>query len=228
MQQDILLYTNTNDFRHDVTSFAAGKVTSFFEQLKWNVLHTEDSTVFHQDSLNKFTAIVFLLTSGDVLDSTGRECLAQYVEDGGGLITVHTGTFTEPGWNWWQEKIGARFTGHPPGDSAKLLIENRSHPATRHIDDNIWMICDEIYSFDRNPRHKVSVLVSVDESSYNVDNNEWFPEVNLRMGDHPLVWCCNAGRGRIFQTALGHGENMYNDPVFMEHLKGAVLWASGI
>jgi len=71
------------------------------------------------------------------------------------------------------------------------------------------------------------VLVSIDEKSYNIDENIWFKNVNIVMGDHPLVWCRSIGSGRSFHTALGHTLEIYDNKTFRKHLAGAVLWAAG-
>jgi uncharacterized protein len=72
------------------------------------------------------------------------------------------------------------------------------------------------------------VLISIDEFSYEVDDNGWFDDVNQRMGDHPMVWHRNAGKGRIFQTALGHPAELYSDPLFIKHIHGAIVWTAGM
>ena len=70
------------------------------------------------------------------------------------------------------------------------------------------------------------MLASIDESSYDVDDNRWFPGVRQRMGDHPLIWCHEYDGGRAFQTALGHTPESYADPIFIAHLEGAIRWAA--
>jgi uncharacterized protein len=87
---------------------------------------------------------------------------------------------------------------------------------------------DEFYSFDRNPRNEVHVLISIDESSYDLTNNPWFEGMDLEMGDHPLVWCREYEGGRVIQTSLGHDVEKYDDPSFRQHLVGAVKWAAAI
>ena len=91
---------------------------------------------------------------------------------------------------------------------------------------SVWLLEDEWYSFDRNPRSNVEVLISIDEASYEVDDNPWFEGVEQRMGDHPLVWYREVGRGRVFQTALGHRPELYADPLFLMHLAGAAEWTA--
>lgn len=76
---------------------------------------------------------------------------------------------------------------------------------------------DEHYTFDHNPRSDVEVLVSLDESSYEVGEHA--------MGDHPIVWQHDYEGGRAFYTALGHTRESYDDPFFRQHLAEAIAWA---
>jgi len=87
---------------------------------------------------------------------------------------------------------------------------------------------DEFYTFDRNPRlnTNLAILVSIDEKSYNITENPWFKNVNLVMVDHPLIWCQQVGKGRSFQTALGHTPEIYDNSLFRKHLTGAIQWAA--
>ncbi len=57
--------------------------------------------------------MVFLSTSGDVLDPSGRAALEAYVRGGGGFVGVHSAADTEYGWPFYGELVGARFAGHP-------------------------------------------------------------------------------------------------------------------
>ncbi|MCC5929432.1 MAG: ThuA domain-containing protein [Cyclobacteriaceae bacterium] len=224
----IAVITKTDGYRHDNIPVAVEALKKMASENNWDLFHTEDSLYFTSANLDTLDLIIFLQTIGDIFNETQQQDIQAFVEKGGGLLTIHSGTITENDWPWYMSLIGAKFTGHPPTQKGTLIIENREHPATSFLPDSIWTIVDEWYSFDRNPREDVHVLVSIDESSYDVDNNEWFPGINQRMGDHPMVWHQYAGEGRVFQTALGHTEELYSDPLFLQHINGAIEWTAGI
>lgn len=224
---NIAAISKTADFRHDNIPVAAVALQKMATENNWNLVHTEDPAHFSATSLDTLDLVIFLQTTGDIFNDSQRKAIQAYVENGGGLLTIHTGTVTENNWPWFTKMMGATFIGHPPVQEGKLIVEDRTHPATSFLPDSIWIIEDEWYSFDRNPRSEVNVLISIDESSYDVDNNEWFPGAQQRMGDHPLVWYRYAGKGRVFQTALGHPKEIYSDPLFLKHIKGAILWTAG-
>ncbi|WP_338701753.1 ThuA domain-containing protein [Streptomyces sp. Q6] len=211
----VLTYTRTTDYRHDSIPHAVATL----RRLGLAVRHTEDPDVF-ADALGERPAVVVLLsTSGDVLTDAGRERLAAYVDGGGGFVGVHAAACTEYGWPYYGRLLGARFTRHPAYQPGRLLVTDRTHPATRHLGER-WEFTDEWYDFHADPRAAdpaVRVLASADESSY---------EGAGMGGEHPLVWCRAQGAGRVFYTALGHADAAYDDPDFRAHLLGGIEWAA--
>ncbi|MCX5562552.1 ThuA domain-containing protein [Streptomyces sp. NBC_00038] len=208
--RQILVYTATAAYRH--ASIPAG-VAAFRE------LGAEHGFVVHATeeplrSLDGYDAVVFLSTSGEVLDEPGRSALLEHVAGGGGFLGVHSAACTEYEWPAYGELLGARFAGHPPVQPAVLTVD-RSHPATAHLPRQ-WHWTDEWYDF-RAPPSDVTVLATVDETTY----------TGGCMGaDHPLVWYRHHGRGRSFYTALGHAPEAYADPAFRAHLLGALRCAA--
>ncbi len=227
---NVLVFTRTAGFYHDAKPNAMKALYEIAHDHQWRITFTEDSTMFTEKELSKYNAVVFLLTTGNnLLNDEGRLALQHYVEGGGGFVGIHTATDTEYKWAWYETLVGAHFLGHPPVHEAKLTIENRNHPATICFGADTVKWTDEFYSFDRNPRKNsnVKVLVSIDEKSYNIDENLWFKDVNIVMGDHPLIWCQNIGSGRSFHSALGHLAELYDNDMFRKHVTGAILWAAG-
>jgi uncharacterized protein len=225
---NIAVMTKTGDFRHGNIPVAVEALQQMATQNKWKLFHTEDSLYFSPASLDTLDLVIFLQTTDDIFGADQQQAIQAFVENGGGLLTLHTGTVTENNWDWYMEMMGARFIGHPPVQKGRLIIEDRTHPATSFLPDSIWIIEDEWYSFDRNPRSDVNVLISIDESSYDMGNNDLAEGAGLRMGDHPMVWYRYAGKGRVFQTALGHPAELYSDPLFLKHIHGAIVWTAGM
>ncbi|MGC4971410.1 ThuA domain-containing protein [Streptomyces sp. DT199] len=212
MAPRLLVLTRTTGYRHDSipAGIAALRTLGDFE-----VHATEDPAALEQ-SLDDHAAVVFLSTSGEILTPAGRERLAAYVEAGGGFVGVHAAACTECDWPYYGELLGARFARHPLHQPGKAVVEDHDHPATRHL-PAVWEFTDEWYDFRTNPRGSVRVLATADESSY---------EGGGMGADHPLVWCRDHGRGRVFYTALGHAPEAYEDPAFRAHLLGGITWAA--
>ncbi|MCF8362558.1 MAG: ThuA domain-containing protein [Prolixibacteraceae bacterium] len=218
-KMNILVFSKTAGYRHDCIEDATTVLKELANKQNWHIDATEDSLVFTPNNLKKYDVVIFLQTTNDILNNEQQEAFENHIENGGSLVTIHSGTVTEYDWPWYEKAIGAYFTGHPPVQSGKVIIEDRNHPSTKHFSDSVWVIEDEWYSFDRNPRDDVHVLMSIDENSYEFKNAE------QRMGDHPLVWYKKVGKGRVFQTALGHESELYQNELFQKHLIGAIEWA---
>lgn len=210
----ILVFSKTTGFRHD--SIPAG--VEAFERLGvehgFAVEASEGLHSFRKGRLARYDAIVFLSTSGAVLDEDGREALVEYMEGGGNWLGVHGASTTEYDWPYFGELVGAWFDRHPSIQPAVMTVEDVDHPATAHLGPN-WTRTDEWYAFRRNPRADVRVLLSVDESGY---------EGGTMGADHPIAWCREFAGGRSFYTALGHADEAYRDLLFQQHLLGALNW----
>ena len=146
-------------------------------------------------------AVVFLLTSGDVLDPPQEAALQRYVEGGGGFVGVHSAANTETHWPFFGRLLGARFRGHPAVQVATVVVTDGAHPATRGLPHR-QRRTDEWYAFRANPRPHVHVLLRVDEHTYR-------PGAFAMGRDHPIAWTQRIGAGRSFFTALGHAAATY-------------------
>lgn len=223
---NILAFSKTAGYRHGAIPQSLVALGQLGVQNNWKITATEEGEIFTPENLSTFDLVIFVHTTKDILEEDQQEALQNYVETGGGLLALHTGADTEYDWPWYVEAIGGSFVGHPPSQEGKLIIEDRSHPATEHFPDSTWIVTDEWYSFDRNPRKNVHVLISIDENSYDVDDDRWFEGAKQRMDDHPLVWYKEVGKGKVFQTALGHEPELYHNPLFLKHLEGAISWTA--
>jgi len=163
--------------------------------------------------------VVFLSTTGDVLDERQQAAFERFIRAGKGFVGVHSATDTEYEWAWYGGLVGAYFKAHPAIQSASMVVENASHPATSHL-SSPWTRTDEWYGFRVNPRAKVNVLLSLDEQTYD-------PGEGAMDGDHPIAWFHEYDGGRAFYTALGHTRESYAEPDFLAHLEGGIEWASG-
>lgn len=223
---NLLFFYKTNGYRHAAIPNAIKAFAEISHEQGWTSVFTDDSTFFNHKDLSKYDAVVFLLTTEDVLGKPEQEAFEKYIRDGGAFVGVHSATNTEYDWPWFGQLIGAYFVGHPPVQDGLLHIEDRAHPSTTCFERDTIRWNDEWYTYDKNPRDSVNVLISIDESSYNTDHNPWF-EGELAMGDHPLAWYHIYDGGRVFQTSLGHRPELYDDPLFRKHLIGGVEWAIG-
>lgn len=214
---DVLIFSRTTGFRHDSIEDGIAAIEALGAANGFRVEATEDPSRFTDPDLAAFAVVVFLNTTGDVLDDPRQEAFMRFVRSGGGFVGVHSASDTEHGWPWYGELLGAFFAGHPPVQEATIHVENRTHPSTADLPAQ-WVRTDEWYNFDRNPRLNVQVLATLDESTYSGGT----------MGaDHPIAWYHEFEGGRSWYTAGGHTLASYAEEPFRGHLLGGILWAAG-
>ena len=182
---------------------------------------TEDPAAFTADRLRGYRAVVFLSTTGDVLDRPQEEAFEAYIRAGGGFAGVHAATDTEYGWEWFGRLVGGRFATHPPVQPAVVRVEDRTHRSTRMLPAE-WRRTDEWYSFRENPRAGgVHVLATLDETTFD-------PGKAAMGADHPICWCRPFEGGRSWYTAGGHTKESFAEPLFRQHLAEGIAWAAGL
>lgn len=212
----VLVFSKTAGFRHDSIPAAVAAVKELGARNNFVVDATEDTAAFNDKGLRGYRAVVFLLTTGDVLDAGQQAAFERYIRGGGGYVGVHSASDTEYGWAWYGGLVGAYFQSHPAVQTATVRLEDRRHPSTETLPDP-WVRKDEWYNVRPNPRGKVRVLARLDESTY----------AGGTMGDHPVAWCHDYEGGRAWYTAGGHTAESYSEPKFLEHLLGGVKYAAG-
>lgn len=227
----VLVYSRTAGFRHASIEAGIAAIGQLGAEGNFTVDASEDPATFSAANLAQYRVIVFLNTTLTVLDTEAqRQALVGFIANGGGWVGLHSAADTEHEWPWYLELVGAQFRSHPPQQPGRFIVEDMTHPSTAHL-PNPWTLFDEFYSFNRNPRGQVRVLLSIDEGSYEPNPNTSctpdqpnFPQgYNGRMGDHPMAWCHDRLGGRAWYTALGHEIYLYETPEFRQHVLNGIL-----
>lgn len=211
-QRSIVVFTKAAGFRHDSIGPAAEVLRSRLTSSGAAVQVTEDAGVFDAGRLGSVDVVVFLSTTGDVLDDGQQAALESWVTGGGGWVGIHAALDAEYEWPFYESLAGAWFQSHPPVQAATVRVEQRGHPATAHLPTS-WERTDEWYDLRRNPRPGVRVLATVDESTY---------DGGVTGTDHPIAWCDTIGRGNTFTTAMGHTTESWSEPAFVDHVLGGI------
>ena len=140
----ILVFTKTKAYRHKNISDGVRALREIGLG-KYVVEQTEDAGVFTTKNLNRFAAVVFLSTTGDVLNTEQQNAFEQYIHAGGGYVGIHAAADTEYEWPWYGQLIGAWFKDHtkviwPPcaaktrSISARLNFQTHGSEKTSGID----------------------------------------------------------------------------------------------
>jgi glucose/arabinose dehydrogenase len=222
---DVLFFHKTTGFRHDSIPSAIAAVEKLGQDNGFAVTETQDASVFTDQGLAPYEAIVFFTDGEKTLGAAQRQAFERYIQRGGGFVGLHSASNTDKtDWPWWSDLMGGGFfKSHPSGadqfQEATVRIEDPAHPSTADLPAE-WVRRDEWYNFTANPRGKVHVLATLDESTYN-------PGPDAMGEDHPIAWCSAFDGGRTWYSALGHNPEHYDEPLLRRHILGGIQWAAG-
>ena len=219
----ILVFSKTAGFHHESIAVGNIAIQKLGSQNNFDVDTTTDATWFTDDSLKKYAAIVFLSTTGDVLDYRQRVALERYIQAGGGFVGIHAAADAEYDWGWYGRLVGGYFLDHPgihdsfPNVQQGVLnVVDANNDATRFL-PNPWTRKDEFYSYKKLNKD-VHVLLKIDETSYKGGH---------KMGDHPMAWYHDYDGGRAWYTELGHTNDSYSEDNYLKHILAGIQYAIG-
>jgi glucose/arabinose dehydrogenase len=213
----VLVFTKTAGERRSSIEAGVEAVRALGKRRGFAVEATEDAPRFTDAELRRFRAVIFLNTTGDVLDPAQQTAFERYFKDGGGYLGIHSAAETEPDWAFYQNMLGTRAAGLSSVQKATVKVADRVHPASAVLPE-YWRPADAFYDFAGNVRGVSHVLATVDEGTYSGGG----------MGfDHPIIWCKDFQGGRSFYTGLGETSATFRDGAFRRHLGGAIEWAAG-
>ena len=136
-----------------------------------------------------------------------RNSKGQFVKGGGGLAGVHaTDAFKKSDVYW--RLLGGRFSGHG-GGKFMIRIEDKKHPVTAPMED--FEIQDETYRSNYHPDFELHSLGRIDRDKE----------------QQSMIWAQQIGKGRVFNTTLGHGKAAFDNPHFQRLVTRGLYWAAG-
>lgn len=212
----VLVFSKTAGFRHASIPQGIAALKALGEKHGFLVDATENAEVFTEDSLSKYSAVVFLNTTGDILNHYQQAFFERYIQAGGGFVGIHSATDTEYKWPWYNKLVGAYFASHPQIQEATLEVIDHGHPSTDSLPD-LWQRTDEWYNF-RSFYEGINVLINLDETSYEGGENG---------ENHPMAWYHAFDGGRAFYTGSGHTPESYTELAFLNHVLGGIEYAIG-
>lgn len=210
----VLIYHKTLGYHHESIETGSEILNRLFTSKGYPVVITEDAGYFQEDSLQQFAAVVFLNTTGDVLDHRQQADFIRYIEAGGGYIGIHAAADTEYDWPWYNGLVGAYFNGHPGNPNVRTALVKKTEAkfeATDSLADE-FRRTDEWYNY-RDIDSTIVPLLTLDESSY---------EGGTMKGKHPITWYHEYDGGKAFYTGFGHTTETYSEPVFKSMISKAL------
>lgn len=217
-EKKVLVFHKTEGYWHESIPAAYQAIGDLGDDHGFNTEDTEDAEDFTKENLKKYDLVIFLNTTGKVLNSKQQEAFEDYINSGGSFFGIHAAADTGRDWEWYGELVGAYFDNHPEVQEAEIIVKMPDHPAVSHLPER-WKRVDEWYNYKNiNPDNKV--LLTLDESTYEGGTNG---------EDHPIAWYKELeGGGISIYTGLGHTIQSYVEPAFLEHLLKSILFAMDV
>ncbi|QYH39643.1 PKD domain-containing protein [Algoriphagus sp. NBT04N3] len=219
----VLIFSKTAGFVHESIPDGIAAIQKLGAENGFDVDQTQNAEDINEENLAKYAAVIWLSTTGDVLDHYQEADFERYIQSGGGYVGIHAAADTEYEWGWYGKLVGGYFADHPgindPHPNVQKGIVTRTaekHPSVNFLPES-WERTDEWYSYKKvNPDTKK--LLMLDESSY---------QGGLDMGDHPIAWYHDFDGGRAFYTGGGHTKESYQEEDFLKHLLAGIQYAIG-
>ena len=226
----VLFFTKSAGYEHPIVyrngafpSWLEREMLEFGQQSDLDFAFSKDGTIFTPENIAPYDAFVFY-TSGDPIHQTrnglgdnyklmtpeGKQVLLEAIRRGKGFVGIHSAIDTfcpapsapaDP----YGVMLGATSAGHG-GRSGRLVPVDRAFPGMEQVAAAV-AAPEEWYAV-QNVRPDLHVVLSLD-------------------GESPLAWARTEGKGRVYYTSLGHGEQTWASPVFRQMLLGALRWATG-
>ncbi|MBX5438762.1 MAG: ThuA domain-containing protein [Thermoflavifilum sp.] len=215
----ILVFTRTMGYHHASIPDGVKAIEQLASVHQVQVDTTSDAHVFQMPDLRRYAAIVFLNTTGNVLDSLQQLAFQQYIRGGGGYVGIHAAADCEYDWPWYGKLVGAYFKSHPAVQQARLWIQLDPRFPELEAFPHPWVRTDEWYNWRMPPAaDQVHVLIWLDENSYKGGENGSY---------HPVVWYHDMEGGRAFYMEFGHTAESYAEPAFLQLLWLGLQYAMG-
>jgi type 1 glutamine amidotransferase len=219
----LLVVTHTTGFRHDSIPAAEEALRQTGSQ---SGLFTTEFCRTAEDvrlrltpaGLTGIDAVFFANTTGS-LGIPDLQAFLDWIASGKGFLGSHSAADTYHDAPSYLTMLGGEFVTHGAIVEAEVRVSEPANPVVAHLAP-AFRVSDEWYrlqlmgpqrtvllKFDRNPPDGLGTAGEA--------------------ADLPLAWQKAHGSGRVFYTALGHRQEIWDDARFRKHLLEAIRWAVG-
>jgi type 1 glutamine amidotransferase len=208
----------------DHIAFAEQALPFFAEAAKRNNFYFEPTTRWEDLNAEKLKGFQLVLWLNDFpTKAEQRGAFQEFMEHGGAWLGFHVSGYNDEDtrWPWFVDFLGGGvFYGNNwPPLPAKLIVDDRSHPVTRHLRETLMSPANEWYIWKPSPRvnKDVKVLLTLDPKNYPIGLKD-----TITRGDLPVVWTNT--RYRMIYMNMGHGEKIFDSDEQNRLFEDAVLW----
>ncbi|MBC3767481.1 ThuA domain-containing protein [Neptunicella marina] len=224
-QFKVMVFSKTDGWHHKSINAGVTAIEKLSKRHFFDMDWEEDASRINDKNLEQYDAVIFLNTTGNILNDEQQAAFERFIKGGKGFIGIHSASDTEYDWPWYTKMVGRTFVIHPTNQTARVSVLDRKFPGTETLPDSfLWT--DEWYQFGPELSKDLHYILSVDEKTYE-PKADWGRVKGEGMGEfHPISWYQFYDGGRSFYTNLGHMREGWQDALFMKHLYGGIYWAA--
>lgn len=209
----VLVLSGQNNHDWKTTTPALAKM---LEQAGFRVTVTEHPEQLTLAGLRSYRAVLSDY-NGKRWGQVAEQALLQYVREGGGFVVIHAANNAFADWPEYDRLIGGAWragAGHGERHPYLVRVVNFRHPITRGMPDFLGAE-DELYH--RMTMQPEAVVLATAYSS---------KEKGGTGRDEPMAWVVYYGKGRMFQTDLGHDTTAMSSAGFIALVQRGTEWAA--
>ncbi len=244
----ILFFSKSSGFEHSVISYKTGQPSLVEKALlelgpkhQWEFTFSKDGSLFTPEYLAKFDAF-FFYTTGNLCDpgtdgqppmsEAGKQAFLEAIKGGKGFIgthsaadTFHTANESKKGPDRYANHgaqadpyvrmLGGEFIKHGKQQIAHVHVVDHKFPGFEKLGEGFDKM-EEWYSL-KDFSDDLHVLL--------VQEAEKMEGIEYQRGGYPSTWARLHGQGRVFYTSMGHRDEVWSDPTFLDILTGGISWA---
>lgn len=233
----ILFFTKSSGFQHSVVTrqgddlaHAERILVEIGKKNGFEVVPSKDGRMFDPENIGQWDGFAFyttgILTEAGTdgqppMSPEGKQAFLEAVRGGKGVVGFHcaSDTFHSPPGevDAYVQLIGGEFAGHGAQQEAKITVVDRNFPGASAFGSEFELM-EEWYS-QKNINDDLHVIM--------VQNTEGMGGADYDRPNYPMTWARMEGDGRVFYTAMGHREDVWENPKFQALAIGGLKWATG-
>jgi len=229
----ILIISRCEGFVHKSIPLGVAALKMLGEKTgAYSAEESKDLSIFSDENLEKYDAVLFLSTTK--LDPTPeqREALLKFARSGKGIIGIHAATDNFYKWEEGAKMMGGLFCGHPwtKNCTVQVKLDEPDHPINECFHGESFKVKDEIYQFkDPYSRQNQRIITSLDMSDPDTKAVKGGKPNSIKRtdGDFGVTWVRREGKGRVFYCSMGHNEAIFWDSRILQHYLAGIQYALG-
>ena len=174
----------------------------------------DDPNFLATSAIFKYDVLLFDFRNAKPLaqDEKAKANLLKFLGKGKGLVTVHWANGAFPYWPEYNNIVGrSQIRLHDPRGPFTITIVDHDSPITKGMTD--FQTNDELYYDNKDGSLPIHTLATAHS--------------HVKDADFPMALTVQYGKGRVFNTPLGHDVKALQVPEVGELIRRGTAWAAG-